>query len=79
MLASKADVLCLSEVDFMLNVLTAKRQQLAATSLLAQQQLLREFLQHLKKQKDEQLFSLQREASVIQADLDRVDQVNSCY
>ena len=62
----------------MLNVLTAKRQQLAATSLLAQQQLLREFLQHLKKQKDEQLFSLQREASVIQADLDRVDQVNSC-
>ena len=78
MLASKADVLCLSEVDFMLNVLTAKRQQLAATSLLAQQQLLREFLQHLKKQKDEQLFSLQREASVIQADLDRVDQVNSC-
>ena len=79
MLASKADVLCLAEVDFMLNVLTAKRQQLAATSLLAQQQLLREFLQHLKKQKDEQLFSLQREASVIQADLDRVDQVNSCY
>jgi len=75
LLASKADVLCLSEVDFMLNVLTAKRQQLAATSLLAQQQLLREFLQHLKKQKDEQLFSLQREASVIQADLDRVDQV----
>lgn len=75
LLTNKSDAMSLSEVDFMLNVLQAKRQQLAAHSILAQQQLLREFLQHLKKQKDEQLFALQREASVIQADLDRVDHV----
>ena len=56
----------LPDVELMLKLLEAKKQQLAANSVLAQKQLLKEFLQHLKKQKDEQLFSLQKEAAVIQ-------------
>ena len=68
----------------MLRLLETKKQQLAANSVLTQKQLLKvsplffssfylnvsqEFLQHLKKQKDEQLFALQKEASVIQVNL----------
>ena len=56
----------LPDVELMLKLLEAKKQQLAANSVLAQKQLLKEFLQHLKKQKDEQLFALQKEAAVIQ-------------
>ena len=65
----------LPDVELMLKLLETKKQQLAANSLLAQKQLLREFLQHLKKQKDEQLFTLQKEAAVIQGDLEHVEQV----
>ena len=65
----------LPDVELMLKLLETKKQQLAANSLLAQKQLLREFLQHLKKQKDEQLFSLQKDAAVIQGDLEHVEQV----
>ena len=53
-------------MELILKLLEAKKQQLAANSVLAQKQLLKEFLQHLKKQKDEQLFALQKEAAVIQ-------------
>jgi len=68
-----SDSMSLPDVELMLKMLETKKQQLAANSLLAQKQLLREFLQHLKKQKDEQLFSLQKEAAVIQGDLDHVE------
>ena len=74
-LSSNFESMSLPDVELMLKLLEAKKQQLAANSVLAQKQLLKEFLQHLKKQKDEQLFSLQKEAAVIQADLDHVDQV----
>jgi len=74
-LSVNSDSMSLPDVELMLKMLETKKQQLAANSLLAQKQLLREFLQHLKKQKDEQLFSLQKEASVIQGDLEHVEQV----
>ena len=74
-LASNFDSMSLPDVELMLKLLETKKQQLAANSVLAQKQLLKEFLQHLKKQKDEQLFALQKEAAVIQADLDHVDSV----
>lgn len=74
-LASNFDSMSLPDVDLMLKLLETKKQQLAANSVLTQKQLLKEFLQHLKKQKDEQLFALQKEAAVIQADLDSVDTV----
>lgn len=73
-LTSNCDSMTLPDVELMLKLLESKKQQLAANSLLAQKQLLREFLQHLQKQKDEQLFSLQKEAAVIQADLEQVEQ-----
>jgi len=74
-LSVSSDSMSLPDVELMLKLLETKKQQLAANSLLAQKQLLREFLQHLKKQKDEQLFTLQKEAAVIQGDLDHVEQV----
>eukprot|EP00090_Calanus_glacialis_P003071 TRINITY_DN12219_c0_g1_i1.p1 TRINITY_DN12219_c0_g1~~TRINITY_DN12219_c0_g1_i1.p1 ORF type:complete len:658 (+),score=217.02 TRINITY_DN12219_c0_g1_i1:40-1974(+) len=74
-LSVNSDSMSLPDVELMLKLLETKKQQLAANSLLAQKQLLREFLQHLKKQKDEQLFTLQKEAAVIQGDLDHVEQV----
>merc|ERR1719266_494941 len=63
----------LPDVELMLRLLESRRQQLAAQSVLSQKQLLREFLQHMKRQKDEQLFSLQKEAAVIEADLEHVE------
>ena len=74
-LSSNFESMSLPDVELMLKLLEAKKQQLAANSVLAQKQLLREFLQHLKKQKDEQLFALQKEAAVIQTDLEHVEQV----
>jgi len=74
-LASNFDSMSLPDVELMLKLLENKKQQLAAHSVFAQKQLLKEFLQHLKKQKDEQLFALQKEAAVIQADLDNVETV----
>ena len=74
-LAGNFDSMSLPDVELMLKLLETKKQQLAANSVLAQKQLLKEFLQHLKKQKDEQLFALQKEAAVIQADLEQVENV----
>ena len=72
---SAGEAMSLPDVEVMLRLLEARKQQLAAQSVLSQKQLLREFLQHMKKQKDEQLFSLQKEAAVIQADLEHVEKV----
>ena len=69
------EAMSLPDVELMLRLLEARRQQLAAQSVLSQKQLLREFLQHMKKQKDEQLFGLQKEAAVIEADLEHVEVV----
>ena len=74
-LSTNFDSMSLPDVELMLKLLETKKQQLAANSVLAQKQLLKEFLQHLKKQKDEQLFALQKEAAVIQADLEHVEAV----
>ena len=72
-LSSNFESMSLPDVELMLKLLEAKKQQLAANSVLAQKHLLKEFLQHLKKQKDEQLFGLQKEAAVIEADLEHVE------
>jgi len=70
---SAGEAMSLPDVELMLRLLESRRQQLAAQSVLSQKQLLREFLQHMKKQKDEQLFGLQKEAAVIEADLEHVE------
>ena len=49
-LSINSDSMSLPDVELMLKLLETKKQQLAANSLLAQKQLLREFLQHLKTQ-----------------------------
>merc|ERR1719323_1726802 len=74
-LSTNFDSMSLPDVELMLKLLETKKQQLAANSVIAQKQLLKEFLQHLKKQKDQQLFALQKEAAVIQTDLDHVETV----
>jgi len=72
-LRKNSDTMSLPELELMISILSTKKDQLEAHSFLSQQQLLREFLQHLKREKDEHLFKLQKESSVIQQDLDRVD------
>jgi len=74
-LRKNSDTMTLPELDLMISILSTKRGQLEAQSFLSQQQLLREFLEHLKQAKDAELFKLQKEASVIQQDLDRVEEL----
>jgi len=74
-LKKNSDVMCLPELDYMIGILSTRKDQLEAHSFLSRQQLLREFLQHLKRQKDDELFKIQKEAAVIQQDIDRIEEL----
>ena len=73
LLARHAPSLGLDEVEFMLTRLSRKRDELQAESYVSQRMLLKEFLAHLKKQKDNELFQLRKESAVIARDLDSVE------
>ena len=66
--------LSLPDVNLMLDVLSTRRDQLQAESYLTQQRLLTEFLTHLKRLKENQLFALQRQVSTIENDIAKVSQ-----
>ncbi len=67
------DVLSLAEIDILMDTLAQRRTQIHSHAFLTQKQLLKEFLSHLKKQKDNELFQLQKEAAVISRDLETVE------
>uniref|UniRef100_A0A131XC23 Putative ubiquitin ligase cop1 n=1 Tax=Hyalomma excavatum TaxID=257692 RepID=A0A131XC23_9ACAR len=72
-LEGESDSMNLNDVYNMLDVLSQKKQQLEADCKAAQAQLLREFLQQVRKHKQEQMHQLTTELSFIDQDLKRVE------
>ncbi|XP_075550266.1 E3 ubiquitin-protein ligase COP1-like isoform X3 [Dermacentor variabilis] len=70
----ESDSMNLNDVYNMLDVLSKKKQQLEADCKAAQAQLLREFLQQVRKHKQEQMHQLTSELSFIDQDLKRVEE-----
>lgn len=73
-LSSEAADLGLPNVNLMLELLQARRRALEADSQRTQQELLREFLTTLKRQRAEMQLRLQREIQLIDADLAQVEE-----
>lgn len=73
-LQGESDSMNLNDVYNMLDVLSKKKQQLEADCKAAQAQLLREFLQQVRKHKQEQMHQLTSELSFIDQDLKRVEE-----
>ncbi|XP_013407329.1 E3 ubiquitin-protein ligase RFWD2 [Lingula anatina] len=67
------DSLDLANVNFMLELLTQKKQRLESDSKIAQNQILKDFLQQLRQRKQEQLDRLTREVHIIDEDYSRVE------
>ena len=65
----------LQECEVMMRALTDKKEELLNQSLLVEYKLLQEFLTQLKRIKDDELIRLKRETSVIQDDLNQVEQL----
>ena len=57
--------LTLAELEHLLDTLTRQKNEMQSEAYLTQKMLLKEFLEQLKKQKDNELFQLQKEAAVI--------------
>lgn len=73
-LEGESDSMNLNDVCNMLDVLSQKKHQLEADCKAAQAQLLREFLQQVRKHKQEQMHQLTTELSFIDEDLKRVEE-----
>ena len=63
----------LPECEHMIRALNDRKDELLNQSLLVEYKLLKEFLTHLKRIKDDELIRLKRETSVIQDDLNLVE------
>lgn len=74
LILQESDSMNLNDVYNMLDVLSQKKQQLEADCKAAQAQLLREFLQQVRKHKQEQMHQLTTELSFIDQDLKRVEE-----
>lgn len=72
-LLEESDHLDLIDVNYMLEVLSQKKQQLEADCRAAQYQLLKEFLEQIRKHKQEQLDRLSQELDVIDEDTKQVE------
>jgi E3 ubiquitin-protein ligase RFWD2 len=71
-LVDNGALLGMADVDYMLRFLAQRKEEIESESFLTQQLLLKDFLLHLKRQKDDQLYQLQKEGAVINGDLDKV-------
>ncbi|CAB4064997.1 RFWD2 [Lepeophtheirus salmonis] len=71
--------LSMSDINRLLGTLHRRKKELEKESFLTQNELLAEFLSHLKVEKDAELLRIRRESEVIQADLDHVNQVLQDY
>ncbi|XP_033643605.1 E3 ubiquitin-protein ligase COP1-like isoform X1 [Asterias rubens] len=63
----------LTEVNLMLEVLVGKKRQLEMDSWFAQSQILKEFLEHAKIRKQEQLDELTKQMRLLEEDVKRVE------
>lgn len=67
--------LSLPDVNVMLEVLTQRKYVLEAETCTAQNELLYEFLKHLRQQREEKLNQLTREVALIQKDMEEVESI----
>lgn len=67
------DNLDLPNVNNLLEILQNKKQKLEADNQLSQHLILKDFLQHVRQKKQEQLDQLQKELSLIDEDLSKVE------
>ncbi len=70
---SGCDEESLPELDRLISRLTRKRRRVMKESFLARQFLLKEFLANLKKAKEDEIFQLKKEVSLVSADLSDVE------
>lgn len=73
LIAQEADNMDLNDVYNMLEILSQKKQQLEADCKSAQAQILKEFLQQVRKHKQEQMDQLSSELNFIDEDLKSVE------
>ncbi|XP_050819123.1 E3 ubiquitin-protein ligase COP1 isoform X4 [Gopherus flavomarginatus] len=79
LLGTDQDNLDLSNVNLMLELLVQKKKQLEAESHAAQLQILMEFLKVARRNKREQLEQIQKELSVLEEDIKRVEEMSGLY
>ncbi|XP_075472762.1 E3 ubiquitin-protein ligase COP1 isoform X2 [Ascaphus truei] len=79
LLVTDQDNLDLANVNLMLQVLVQKKRQLEAESHAAQLQILMEFLKVARRNKREQLEQIQKELSVLEDDIKRVEEMSGLY
>uniref|UniRef100_A0A8C5PYE8 COP1 E3 ubiquitin ligase n=1 Tax=Leptobrachium leishanense TaxID=445787 RepID=A0A8C5PYE8_9ANUR len=79
LLATDQDNLDLANVNLMLQLLVQKKRQLEAESHAAQLQILMEFLKVARRNKREQLEQIQKELSVLEEDIKRVEEMSGLY
>ncbi|KAM4722567.1 E3 ubiquitin-protein ligase COP1 isoform 2-T2 [Rhinophrynus dorsalis] len=79
LLVTDQDNLDLANVNLMLQLLVQKKRQLEAESHAAQLQILMEFLKVARRNKREQLEQIQKELSVLEEDIKRVEEMSGLY
>ncbi|XP_051854860.1 E3 ubiquitin-protein ligase COP1 isoform X2 [Antechinus flavipes] len=79
LLGTDQDNLDLPNVNLMLELLVQKKKQLEAESHAAQLQILMEFLKVARRNKREQLEQIQKELSVLEEDIKRVEEMSGLY
>ncbi|KAM4641394.1 E3 ubiquitin-protein ligase COP1 isoform 2-T2 [Discoglossus pictus] len=79
LLVTDQDNLDLADVNLMLQLLVQKKRQLEAESHAAQLQILMEFLKVARRNKREQLEQIQKELSVLEEDIKRVEEMSGLY
>ncbi|XP_034977222.1 E3 ubiquitin-protein ligase COP1 isoform X2 [Zootoca vivipara] len=79
LLGTDQDNLDLANVNLMLELLVQKKKQLEAESHAAQLQILMEFLKVARRNKREQLEQIQKELSVLEEDIKRVEEMSGLY
>ncbi|XP_053893604.1 E3 ubiquitin-protein ligase COP1 isoform X2 [Malaclemys terrapin pileata] len=79
LLGTDQDNLDLANVNLMLELLVQKKKQLEAESHAAQLQILMEFLKVARRNKREQLEQIQKEISVLEEDIKRVEEMSGLY
>lgn len=73
--ASGSQNLSLPDVNVMLEVLTQRKYVLEAETCTAQNELLYEFLKHLRQQREEKLNQLSKEVALIKKDMEEVENI----
>ncbi|XP_073499478.1 E3 ubiquitin-protein ligase COP1 isoform X3 [Phyllobates terribilis] len=79
LLVTDQDNLDLPNVNLMLQLLVQRKRQLEAESHAAQVQILMEFLKVARRNKREQLEQIQKELSVVEEDIKRVEEMSGLY